>query len=63
MIETVTLSDSVGFHRDSSFLLHYISPNIVYGADNVLVDAQLSIHYLKKLCVYSELPTFQYFQD
>jgi hypothetical protein len=27
--------------------MHYKSPNIVYGANNVLVDAQLSIQYLK----------------
>jgi hypothetical protein len=33
------LPDSVGF------LLHYKPPNIVHIANNVLVDAQLSIQY------------------
>jgi hypothetical protein len=48
VIERATRSDSVGFLRGLRFppTLHYKSPNIVYRA-NVLVDAQLSIQYLK----------------
>jgi hypothetical protein len=46
-IERATLSDSVGFLRGLQFppTLHYKSPNIVYRANDVLVDAQLSIQY------------------
>jgi hypothetical protein len=47
VIERVTLSDSVGFLRGLRFppTLHYKLPNIVYWANNVLVDTQLSIQY------------------
>jgi hypothetical protein len=46
VIERATLSDSVGFLRDPvSSYIHYKSPNIVYRANNYLVDAQLSIQY------------------
>jgi hypothetical protein len=47
VIEWATLSDSVGFLRGFWFppTLHYKSPNIVHRANNVLVDAQLSIQY------------------
>jgi hypothetical protein len=31
-----------------SSYIHYKLPNIVYGANNVLVDAQLSTQYLNK---------------
>jgi hypothetical protein len=63
VIERATLSDSVGFLRGLRFpptyitnrpilfiepYIHYKSPNIVYRANNVLVDAQLSTQYLKK---------------
>jgi hypothetical protein len=43
--EHISISDSVGFLRGLRFppTLHYKSPNIVYKANNVLVDAQLSI--------------------
>jgi hypothetical protein len=50
-------SEVVGFESRSNPLprrlwfpptLHYKSPNIVFWANNVLVDAQLSIQYLKR---------------
>jgi hypothetical protein len=47
VIERATLFDSVGFHRGLQFppTLHYKSPNIVYRANNVLVDAQTTFQY------------------
>jgi hypothetical protein len=32
-----------------SSYIYYKSPNIVYGANNILVDAQLSIQYFKNM--------------
>jgi hypothetical protein len=43
VIQRATLSDSVGFlpMAPVSSYIHYKSPNINYGVNDVLVDAQL----------------------
>jgi hypothetical protein len=53
-IGRATLSDSVGFLLGLRFppTLHYKSPNIVYRANSVLVDAQLYLFNILKMCMY-----------
>jgi hypothetical protein len=51
VIERATLSENVGFPLVApvSSYIHYKSPNIVYRVNNVIVEAQLSIQYFKKM--------------